>query len=207
MIRYFSFIIISVACFVMLHDEALCQKKKYKSFLLYGDDPELKTYEDTIECIEYLLKAKGNTQVNLYWNIQKQMENKDTIDRYISSRVLSHYPLITNQLAALYLISVLYHHTDTFTSMVEISYFGTDSAHVLAHKIIRNLKARPCRLCIFKKKGRDVKVYRYKVTDKRHLKKLYKIYNNWFELVKENGLTYMRETGQYPLKGTQYSWP
>ena len=176
--------------------------RRFKEYLIFGNDPMLTSKQDTLDCIKYMLKRKGDTRINMIWVDTKKT---DTILNPMSSSS-SRLEKITHQIAALYLISSLHYGTYDFARRVQLYYYSPDSIYEGPTKFIRNLEIIGCGNCLLKSFQHFDGVDCHKIVDKGHLREIFKNYEKWFELVETYGLDSVRKMREYPLKGSQYIW-
>ena len=197
-------LLILLFCFI-LWLPLVSGQTSFENFLKNGEWPELLNYEDTLKLMEFLLDQKGNTKVNCSWS---GWTGGDTIKlRERSARMSSSSDApfcISNQLAALYLISAIYSDSLRFTSFVEIHHYDSTEGK---GKTIYNKRMGKCYLCIFKKQKPGSTYYRLRTSDRKHMKSLFKMYRNWYKEVQKKGLYEMRAAGNDPLAGSLYYWP
>lgn len=139
------------------------------------------------ELIAFLLSYQGDTEINYTW----YGFTNDSIENDYNMR-LSFYPpeynYCTNQFVALYLIEALIQGDVEFCTKV---------------MIVKNKKENITNVAgyyYFNKQR--VLLNKYKITDRKDLKKLYFLYRDWFIQWSENS-EYLNSS---PLEGTEYEW-
>lgn len=142
---------------------------------------------DTVAAIRFLLKFEGDTKINYaFWGLTDFLpmykSDKDISNMEISQDRISIQNLaVTNQVAALYLISALYYDNYKFCSRVALY----DKKN---KKVITNLEY------VYKGEATEY----HKIIDGKVIKKSYRKTKKWLKLVEQKGLFYVRKKGIAP---------
>lgn len=150
---------------------------------------------DTIAVIKELLKAKGDERLNKTWH------------GFTDPKVEFHYGVCqstrcsqsdyeSNQVVAMYLISMLYHGS------------SFNALHIRLYREFDGKYYERVNLYTFRdyKKLRKDCIFRTKVFNHTEFKAIFQLYIDWFEQVEKVGLVEARKMGLDPLKGTPYKW-
>jgi len=159
--------------------------------ILNSDDDSLK-----LEAIEYLLSKKGDKKINTTWNGYINPSDRKKYNKSTTSYL--EYSFATNQLVALYLISVLYHSDIEFCKKIEIEYINEEGKTINT----TNLKGKYRPRQKERVRGYKFMKMKFKLVDNDVVMKMYDFYEDWFEKVKENGL---KNTAS-PLNNTSIKW-
>lgn len=176
------------------------KEKQYQDFLIKGKTCQLSSLQDTLQLIKFLLSNEGNEKLNTSWfGRTREADSADIARNLCSSQTDEGIPFVSNQFAALYLISSLAHDSLNFTDNVAIYYYDSISNHLIQ---VRDLKLSDCKICFLKQNSFGKNQY-YKATMQAILRELFILYKEWYSQVKEKGYYSVHK---FPLSDSRFSW-
>lgn len=172
-------------------EKLLTDKSELKRIIEFEDD------SIKMEAIKFLLRRKGDTNINTTWYGYTDPETQKERNAQISTKnpELSH---ATNQVVALYLISAIYYSDPMFCKKIEILYVSKDGTKKgttnLSGRFYQNNKP------IIGKK-QHIK-FKYRTVDNKIINQIFFQYETWFAIVQKEGLGNAPD----PLDGKFFSW-